>query len=267
MLTFPVETADNFDFVFDEFPEALAGQSVAVSYESENALLSGGSFVIPELMAGGTNTIATLSVPYLYQEDFSTSISAPFETNSNWKSSNFSDTSASSLSNLPSGWTGTCVGGMPGIGIRVASHCIHGLFTVYTRCPGRIDSCPIKTIIPGKTPKVIVSYTYGGDRFEGTGSGGNILVSAGYTTGNDNPIKSDQAIASIKIPETAIDIDGPQTNNSDYTLGSKHSISYEIEQCPHGVRLSWRVYNDRSSTGNGTYWLYLDNIKVSIANE
>lgn len=106
-----------------------------------------------------------------------------------------------------------------------------------------------------------------GDRFEGTGSGGNILVSAGYTTGNDNPIKSDQAIASIKIPETAIDIDGPQTNNSDYTLGSKHSISYEIEQCPHGVRLSWRVYNDRSSTGNGTYWLYLDNIKVSIANE
>lgn len=267
VLTFPVETAGNFDFVFDEFPEALAGQSVAVSYESENALLSGGSFVIPELMAGGTNTIATLSVPYLYQEDFSTSISAPFETNSNWKSSNFSDTSASSLSNLPSGWTGTCVGGMPGIGIRVASHCIHGLFTVYTRCPGRIDSCPIKTIIPGKTPKVIVSYTYGGDRFEGTGSGGNILVSAGYTTGNDNPIKSDQAIASIKIPETAIDIDGPQTNNSDYTLGSKHSISYEIEQCPHGVRLSWRVYNDRSSTGNGTYWLYLDNIKVSIANE
>ena len=46
MLTFPVETAGNFDFVFDEFPEALAGQSVAVSYESENALLSGGSFVI-----------------------------------------------------------------------------------------------------------------------------------------------------------------------------------------------------------------------------
>ena len=63
MLTFPVEMAGNFDFVFDEFPEALAGQSVAVSYESENALLSGGSFVIPELMAGGTNTIATLSVP------------------------------------------------------------------------------------------------------------------------------------------------------------------------------------------------------------
>ena len=41
VLTFPVETAGNFDFVFDEFPEALAGQSVAVSYESENALLSG----------------------------------------------------------------------------------------------------------------------------------------------------------------------------------------------------------------------------------
>lgn len=71
MLTFPVETAGNFDFVFDEFPEALAGQSVAVSYESENALLSGGSFVIPELMAGGTTTIATLSVPYLMEEDFS----------------------------------------------------------------------------------------------------------------------------------------------------------------------------------------------------
>ena len=72
VLTFPVETAGNFDFVFDEFPEALAGQSVAVSYESENALLSGGSFVIPELMAGGTNTIATLRVPYLFEEKFDT---------------------------------------------------------------------------------------------------------------------------------------------------------------------------------------------------
>lgn len=265
--TFTVNDENLYEIFYEgEFQDNLSGQPFTVTFDSEHALITQG-FTMKPIEADSPNHIQ-VNVPWLFAEDFSTISSR--ETNSDWKSTAFSDTSAAQIQNLPSGWTGACVGGQAGVAIRVASHCIHGLFTVYSRCPGRVDSPSITAIKTGKNPKVRVSYTYGGDRFEGTGSGGNILVSAGYTTpadDNNAPINSDNSIQHVKVPEAAIKIDGAQDNNKNYGLGAAHEQSYTIDQCPHGTRLSWRVHNDRKGTGNGTYWLYIDNIKVSIVTE
>lgn len=264
--SFTVNDANSYEIFYEgEFNDNLSGKQLTVTFDSENTLTSR-QFTMPQIAAETTNEGGALAlvVPWLYFEDFSTGITADFELNSEWKSDRFSNTSASQLSNLPTGWTGACVGGKKGVGIRVASHCIYGVFMVYSRCAGRVDSPPISAIKEGKSPKVTVSYTYGGNRFEGVGSGGSILVSAGYTTNNNNPIASDQGIANTTIPEAAINVDS-SGNNNDYTLGALHARSYTIPQCQHDTRLSWRINNNRTGTGNGTYWIYIDNIKVSIA--
>lgn len=264
VLTFPVETAGNFDFVFDEFPEALAGQSVAVSYESENALLSGGSFVIPELMAGGTTTIATLSVPYLMEEDFSTVSSKDW--GSEWKSSDPNNTAPSVLDECGlTGWTGSRVGVAANSSLRISCNTITVFGKVQSRRQGRIDTAPLTEIKPGKTLTIKISYTYCGSLFEGVGSGGNILVSAGYTR-QTGGIDSKNGISNIVIEEAAINKDATD-NDTHYDMANLHSNEFSIEGADSQVRLSWYVSTDRGGTGNGCYWFYLDNIKVSIANE
>ena len=47
-------------------------------------------------------------------------------------------------------------------------------------------------------------------------------------------------------------------------MAGLHANDFRIAGCTSDVRLSWRVTTDRGGTGNGCYWLYIDNIKVQI---
>ena len=242
VLTFPVETAGNFDFVFDEFPEALAGQSVAVSYESENALLSGGSFVIPELMAGGTTTIATLSVPYLMEEDFS-GITSDF--NGPEAAGNASGTELSSYG-LPGWYAGARSQGYTGLCIALRS---------YSNLGGpyhsRVNSCKLSNIKDDKT--VTVSVTFNGDWKKNKSSSMNLIV--GRTTG----VNLNDAINS----STSISLND---NSSASTTNIPTSHTVRIGDFTNAQFIVWKTDGK-----NGTMFnyddVYLDNIKVSIANE
>ena len=45
------------------------------------------------------------------------------------------------------------------------------------------------------------------------------------------------------------------------------STSFTIKKCKNRqYRLAWDVYSKGNSVGNSDGWLYIDNIKVSIAN-
>lgn len=259
VLTFPVETAGNFDFVFDEFPEALAGQSVAVSYESENALLSGGSFVIPELMAGGTNTIATLRVPYLLFEDFSgvTEFSNHDNAGSGTTIDSYTDAIALDQYGLL-GWSGTRCGAEAGNAFRICARTEDGLFAV-ARYHGRLDTPPLSGLKTDKTVRVTVSFNYS---INISWDKHKPLIAYGYhtTQGLINSVNNGATALTDPVDK---DITGSGGSYSSIT----ESITYSIEQCTSKHRLAWDIYSSERKTGNSNGWLYLDNIKVSIANE
>ena len=237
VLTFPVETAGNFDFVFDEFPEALAGQSVAVSYESENALLSGGSFVIPELMAGGTNTIATLSVPYLMEEDFS-NLTEDFSLETSTKDLSGSGLPGWIAGNRSQGWKETC------IALRSYSNAAGPYHS-------RLNSCKLTNIKDDKT--VTVSVTFNGDWKKNKSSSMNLIV--GRTTG----VNLNDAINS----STSISLND---NSSASTTNIPTSHTVRIGDFTNAQFIAWKTAGKNGSWFNYDN-VYLDNIKVSIANE
>lgn len=244
VLTFPVETAGNFDFVFDEFPEALAGQSVAVSYESENALLSGGSFVIPELMAGGTTTIATLSVPYLMEEDFSRI------------TSDFSGSAATGNANgveltnygLPGWYAGARSEGYAGTCVNIRHY--NNLFGPYE---SRFDSAPLSNLKSGKTVRIKVVFN--ADWVRSNCSYMNLLVGRTGTEHKLNTTISDQTSISMTNNTEA------SKTNIPTLQGPVYINNFTSEQC-----IAWKSSSENSGAFNYET-LYLDNIKVSIANE
>lgn len=254
---FPVEAAGNFDFVFDEFPENLAGQSVAVSYESENALLSGGSFDIPDvLLAGGTNTIATLRVPYLLEENFSNV--KGFNNHDNAGGGTTIDTYTNAIAldqyGLP-GWSGTRCGAETGNAFRICGRTEDGLFSV-ARYHGRLDTPPLDRIKTGKTVRVTVSFNYS---INISWDAHKPLIAYGYhtTQGLINSIKSNSTALTSPVGK---DITGSGGSYSSIT----ESVTYTIEQCTPQHRLAWDIYSSERKTGNSNGWLYLDNIKVFI---
>lgn len=258
--TFEVPGAGNFDFVFDDFPETLAGQSVSVSYESENALLSGGSFDIPDvLLAGGTNTIATLRVPYLMEEDFSNV--KGFNNHDNAGGGTTIDTYTNAIAldqyGLP-GWSGTRCGAETGNAFRICGRTEDGLFSV-ARYHGRLDTPPLNRIKTGKTVRVTVSFNYS---INISWDAHKPLIAYGYhtTAGLINSVNSGSTALTNPV---AKDITGTGGSYSSIT----ESVTYTIEQCTSEHRLAWDIYSSGRKTGNSNGWLYLDNIKVSIANE
>ena len=237
VLTFPVETAGNFDFVFDEFPEALAGQSVAVSYESENALLSGGSFVIPELIAGGTNTIATLSVPYLMEEDFS-NLTEDFSLETSTKDLSGSGLPGWIAGNRSQGWKETC------IALRSYSNAAGPYHS-------RLNSCKLTNIKDGKT--VTISVTFNGDWKKNKSSSMSLTVGRATGTGIDDAINSSTPISL-----------SDNSNASTTNIPTSHTV--RIGDFTNAQFIAWKTAGKNGSWFNYDN-VYLDNIKVSIANE
>lgn len=241
--TFEVPGAGNFDFVFDDFPETLAGQSVSVSYESENTEgLSGGTFNIPELMAGGTTSIATLSVPYLMEEDFSritSDFSGPEE---------MGNADGVELTNygLPGWYAGARSKGYVGTSIALRSYSnIGGPYH------SRLNSCKLTNIKDGKT--VTISVSFNGDWKKNKSSSMSLTV--GRATGT----KLNDAINS----STSISL---SNNSSASTTNIPTSHTVRIGDFTNAQFIAWKTAGQ-----NGTMFnyddVYLDNIKVSIANE
>lgn len=273
--TFAVEGPGDYVMTFREFPTGLQGRPIAVAYESENALVSG-TFTAPaEFTAETANDLATLSVPWLLAEDFSGvgTFNNHCSIGTGTGSADAGNPDAISLSGvLAPGWTAARVGGEQGKAIRIACRFEGGgVFgaSAYVQYPGRADSAPLG-IKPGKTAKVKVSFKYtGGQQAWQTGKGGtlgNPIFAYGYTT-LPNGLKGDSDIETTLRSNIAL-----ATGDSWDQITNLET--FVIDQCVAGTRISWKVNVDRKGpTGsfvcgaNGDHWLYLDDVKVSIANQ
>lgn len=254
--TFTPDAEGKYTLVFkSSWTDNLSGKTVTVQYESKNALVSGDSFVIPKLIAGGANTIATLRVPYLFEEKFDT-----VNGDGHDDETNTGDADCYELSDIGLiGWSGQRIGSNKEVkAVRINSR-HEGAWGINAMYNGRLTS-PALSGLKSEVPVKIKFHTSGSSDNQKA----NILCQFGITTNPGNVTYADTDMT-------------PIGNVITLSVGSSYfDINILIDNLPtfkatNQTRLSWKVTNNDSQApflGSYTrYYAYIDTIQVSIVNE
>lgn len=253
--------------------------------ESEHALIPMNNKKIGELKTDSPQE--TITVPYLFFEDFSgignfsdghDNIGVGGTASDSWYGITELSTKTSDLA----GWYAARVGGQSAKSVRICCRYEDVLFgNAYYK--GRIYTPFLKNIKEGKSVKILVSFSYGGARSEMKSWGKypykNPMLSfgidkqevvsnpddpnsilGGWTGSGGYGDKSPSSLSYFAIKdETITDLNGSYTST-----GGKKNI--QISSVDNKSRLAWIVStNSNASTTHANYWLYLDDIQVSIA--
>ena len=263
--TFQVNPENLYEISYEgEFTDNLSGKPFTVTFESahtaglpyyESAEAKTAaepySFRMPQLTADSRNTVKAFAVPYLLYETFD-SITT------------FSDNEGTTGISTPdaiwipgaAGWSAARVGGEAGKCVRIVGHREGGFF-VPADYMARMDSEPLAAIRDGMDVTVVVSFNYSGSTNKGAPKFkyGLSTVSGLVNGGNENI-------------ETQV---GTVTAN---TEGSYDLVNQSIAPfraiATNATRLSWVAYGEDSipfSLSYYFYYIYIDDIKVSIANQ
>ena len=232
----------------------LSGKTVTATYDSEHVTISE-TLTMPD-MTSGYGVSMSLNVPYLLYEDFSGVTS--FSSNDKYATSAAGEKNAT---HFLDGWTGARVGGSAGLCVRLA--CRRETSADYD---ARMDSAPLRGVI--KSPvNISVSFDYGADNQYG----GIAIITDGNVgqTCHIGYVTSSTAYSSKSTTGTF------ESENSFYVkeyTGTYTDTPNDYTAVLHAVpagdlhRITWRtVVEHQAGTTNTTAWLYLDNVRVSIA--
>lgn len=244
--TFRISTIEAAEFA------ALSSLSASVTYESENAKVSE-SLSFPALGQSDTSCSFSLNCPYLFFEDFSTL--EAFSNNDEYTSG--SNAIKNEAVEFAPGWSAVRAGGQAGTAIRLAARRETALNRMHSRC----DTPAFSGIKEGKTINVEVSFAYSFNRKESKSTiygypKLGATVSIGSTTSTDTIKSEDDGtfVHSVYVDNTV----------GSYSIIDNQFLG-ELEGMSSQSRLSIKLYPDNHISGtNGTYWLYIDNIKVTI---
>ncbi|MFI3249300.1 MAG: fimbrillin family protein [Rikenellaceae bacterium] len=267
-------------YITEFYGDSFKGNSLSVQYDSEHALMTK-TITLSSITDNAVNTIDD-TVPYLLEEDFS-GISS-FNNGDNiavggTKTETGNDRTMTLSGTKVSGWTGDRIGGGAGKAVRITSRTEIAVW-IPTYYDGRLDSPALTGLKSASNIKV--SYKIKGGRYTlqfkliGTASVGNgngiydrgSTTSTGALSGDDDgiTISDNTNDSSITIPYTTSSYNSNTENYDSITTNA----SFEIPSATSSTRVSWRVRNtmdnDSFSNGNGNFWLYIDEIKVQIAN-
>lgn len=262
-MQFTPNTAKSYKVAICADPATMGGKSLALQYESEHCLFSD-PIVLPSTVVADQFNRVNKSVPYLLEENFS-GITSSFENGTVHRTSDAGEYNAIALSQYGlDDWYGARVGGGAGQNLRICSRIEMGLW-VQNRNTGRVDTPALTKLKSGTNATIKVDYDYAGDRYEAVGSGGFPVYSAG--TSKTRVQKGNNAIENVVVGSVTLAIDGPNKNGTFYG-NTPHHHSFNAGGCDNTTRVCWYVTNNRASgfAGNGMYWLYIDNVKVQIAN-
>lgn len=234
-----------------------------VEFDSEHAIVS--SYVAMGDMTDYTSHNYTTDVPYLFFEDFSTITDYSRDVVT---SAQGTTTTAYDLSSygLRSGWTGARTGGSAGTALRVGGR-VDEVVLGTTRTYGRLDSPALSGIKSGVKIAVKVSFNYSGGR-DGS-SKYSPWAKIGYhtTAGNIEGHKTTFSDSwSTNGVDTEVDITPIEVTTSWSSITQEATFVFSDFTNAH--RLAWVVTGSGRSNSitNGNNWIYLDNIKVQIAN-
>lgn len=233
------------------YPDAFKGAKVDLVYDSTHAIVTGTATLPASQVVDGHNAM-TVKAPYLFFEDFSGI--GDLSSNDQYATSLAGDKDAISFLD---GWTGARFGAQAGTSIRIA--CRRETSAGYA---ARVDSAPIRNLKTGVSVKIRVLFDYGANQQAGgIGANSNLgqTVYMGYVE-QDTAFSSSTTTGNFVTNFYIKEYDGTWDN-----LPHKDG-TYEFDGCRNITRLTWRtVRENKAGMNNNTFWFYLDNIRVSIA--
>ncbi len=261
--TFTSTGEGRYEMTFYDYPASLEGKTVTVEYESEHALITR-SFTMPQIIKN-KESVASLAVPYLYEEYFD-GLTASFENGTVHKTSDSKNYDPITLDQygLP-GWSGVRIGGQTGTSLRICSR-VEGGMGIMARYNGRADSAPLSNLKASANVNVSLSFDYSSARYNAQGgNSGNPLLTLGHTT-TQGSIKIGTDLQNVVMTDKVLENDTSGTENTLYGTLNHAITGQQLNGVTAQSRISWLVENNRGSSfaANGMYWLYIDNIRVSI---
>ena len=174
--------------VFDSYK----GKTFTATFESANAVVTS-TFTMPTTLTAGVNQIPALTVPYLFEEDFSCIHTAGESYGDNGVAADERNQPGKSLDSYMyhKGWNAARfmlgVGTCPRINVRYQVVNIALVFS--SSHHGRLDSPQLTNLKSGAKVKLRVQFDAGGVEYKGNFSGQDIVGIAVATHTNDaNPI-------------------------------------------------------------------------------
>ena len=268
---------------------AFSGKSISVTYDSDNALTY--QTVTMPGMASANNVTASLTVPYLFFENFS-GIPSFSDGHDNPSVGGNSDTykdmsELSKYTSQLSGWYACRIGAQAGTAVRICCR-FEDVIGVSAYYKGRLYTPFLSNIKDGVSVKISVSFRYGGankemDIFWSPAPNEEPRVFFGINTEdvvtNPDVIEGGlvEGVAGLyagtgfaswmdtSMNQRLMNGETIPTSGGSYTSfnGTKN---FTIDNVDNGMRLGWIVTTDNTEDStNGNYWLYLDDIIVKIA--
>lgn len=258
--------------------EQLEGKVYNLRYESNHAIVEN-SITLSNITPYEQNKFTTV-VPYLLFEDF-TSIHTNFEKDDQRVESLMSADGMllNDYMNVR-GWNAAHVKGVAGQSLRVNVR--HQSTMGVTRSNGRLDTPALKALKPNVSVKLLVQFDMGAYVDSGYGSNNNVFCMAGtHSQSEDSPINgvvNTKAFGNVSndtsrvagqfssLCLTTSNIANSYTNDS---FGATFpTYSFTATGCTSATRLCWIPCCNQSTwitSNNAHYYLYFDNIRVSIA--
>lgn len=242
-----IKVGDSFylDTIEESEFRALSSQTVTVSYDSEDALVSQ-TLTLADL-TDVNSTDVTLDCPYLFFEDFSTVES--FNSDDEYKGSSAGSKDPQVFLD---GWSAARSGAQAETAIRIACRRETGL----ANYSARADSKFLSGLKEGKTVSLSLSFDYSMNR-QGTPTISQ-TVYVGYINTSSN-LKSGDATGTFPYSFELNETTGTYTNID-------HTFTDVLSDVSAPIRISWRTVPQTNwGVNNNTCWLYIDNVKVKIS--
>lgn len=212
------------------------------------------------------HTMPAVTIPYLFEEDFSAAATfGDGHDNPGTDLAGDSKDYGSLFSDYTTGfdgWSGARYGVEAGRAIRTCARFETGLGITSTY-NGRIDTPPMARLKENANATLSVSFTYSGGLVTGVvfGVSGNSRMSVGWTS-TTGAIKGNVDLQNLGLNNFVIE----NMTGSFESVASKMQVT--LTGCNNTSRLSFGVDHNAPGQfgGNGNFHLYLDNIKVQIAN-
>lgn len=257
--TLPANAENEYVLSYEgEFNAAqFSGKQFTARFESEHAIVEQ-PFTMPTITPYIKNTVEKpVDVPYLFSEDFSgiNDISSNDEFPGERGTLSFEQDAVSFLS----GWSGARIGAQAGTSIRIAAR-----RETSARYYARVDSAPLANIKAGASVKVEVTFDYGMGRQEGSLASIISKPQLGQTcylgSSTDASAQKSESSTGTFTDEIYINEVSGSYDYIPHTDGR-----FEITAAQNNTRIVWRNRSDSNSgLTNGTFWFYIDNVKVKI---
>ncbi len=251
------------DFYYDggNIPvnQDLAGATMSAGFKSASADVSDIAYTVkmPDVLSEGQNVGLKYALPYLFFEDFRDVEN--ISSYDNFHKSNPISGSKDAVSFL-SGWTGGRIGAQAGTAIRIAAR----RETALAQYEARVDSAPISNMKSGVSSKVGIYFNYGMDREESLGNDADFSQTLWLKYVNDTKAYKSGDTDGPDVHSFSIDTEGHSYSNIPL------DCSYSMDGCLNTTRITWQTLSERGGGWDsgcyGTYWLYIDNVKVSIGD-